>query len=66
MLALAASACHNGTHNTSQGGFKMPYICDHCEEELYVDRGGYFVGKDKTSECPENEGGHTWEGRIGL
>lgn len=44
----------------------MPYICDHCEQEIHLDRNGYFVGSDETSECPVDESGHTWEGRKGL
>ncbi|QFP95389.1 hypothetical protein SEA_YUUY_61 [Microbacterium phage YuuY] len=44
----------------------MPYLCDHCEEELHTDRNGYFVGRDNTSDCAEDPNGHTWEGRTGL
>jgi hypothetical protein len=45
----------------------MPYICDHCEEEIRPEVGtGYFIGQDRTSDCPENPGGHEWEGRKGL
>lgn len=42
----------------------MPYLCDSCQEALHRDRNGYFVGSDETSDCPQNDRGHTWEGRI--
>lgn len=44
----------------------MPYICDHCDEEIRPDANGFFVGNDRTSDCAENTGGHEWEGRRGL
>lgn len=44
----------------------MGYICDHCDETLYVNEYGNFVGKDKTADCAEHDGGHEWDGRTGL
>lgn len=45
----------------------MPYICDHCDEELHLERGtGNLIGSDNTSDCSENPAGHTWEGRSVL
>ncbi|QDK02453.1 hypothetical protein SEA_NUCCI_60 [Microbacterium phage Nucci] len=44
----------------------MGYLCDHCDVSLQVDPNGYFVDDSGSSDCPKDEGGHTWEGRAGL
>jgi len=38
--------------------------CDHCDQDVHPDRNGYWVGEDKTSDCPAHERGHTVDGEI--
>lgn len=38
--------------------------CDHCRQPVHQDRNGYWVGKDETSDCPDNERGHMVNGNI--
>lgn len=38
----------------------MNIECDHCGQRLHHDINGWWVGPDETSDCPLNEGGHTW------
>lgn len=36
--------------------------CDHCEQEVHLDRNGFWVGDDDTSDCPRSDAGHQVEG----
>lgn len=32
--------------------------CDHCKQPVSLDRNGWFVGDDATSDCPADPRGH--------
>lgn len=38
--------------------------CDHCDLPLTVDRNGYWVGPDETSDCPADDRGHEYLGTV--
>lgn len=40
--------------------------CDTCHVVVDVDAGGWWVGPDKTSDCPGSPQGHTVKGRTRL
>ena len=36
--------------------------CDHCGADVHMDRNGWWVGPDNTSDCAANDRGHEVEG----
>lgn len=43
---------------------RMP-DCDHCGEPVRLDRNGFWVGEDETSDCRASEQGHEVDGSPG-
>lgn len=44
----------------------MGYTCDHCQVSLHLDPNGYFVDDSGSSDCSKDEGGHTFDGQVGV
>lgn len=40
--------------------------CDSCYEKLTVDKNGFYVGPDETSDCPVSDEGHTYDGAVSI
>jgi hypothetical protein len=38
--------------------------CDHCGQVLEVDENGWWVGNDRTSDCPAHSLGHEVNGEA--
>lgn len=39
-------------------------MCDHCGEHVRPDINGWWVGADRTSECPVSDRGHEVDGEA--
>ena len=46
------------------GGRAPVSTCDYCNAEVFIDRSGYYVGEDDSSDCPEDGRGHMVDGEI--